>query len=94
MHVVPSMNNILTLNFSFAHKCNFYQQGRFIKKIGAVVQDFKEKCNEIDERKQHERQGQPTTKEMMSAAMLDLKAQIDEYEKIVNSKKTAAKGDK
>jgi hypothetical protein len=58
-------------------------RGRLIKKLGTVVKDFKEKCAEIDERTQREKVGQPTSKDMISAVMLDLKAQIDEYEKIV-----------
>ena len=68
------------------------QKGRLLKKLGSVVQDFKEKCNEIDGQKQQAREGQPTGKEMISAAMLDLKAQIDEYEKIVSVQK--GNGDK
>ena len=62
-------------------------RGRLIKKLGTVVKDFKVKCAEIDERTQQERVGQPTGKEMISAAMLDLKAQIEEYEQIVTKRK-------
>jgi len=60
-------------------------RGRFIKKVGAVFQDIKEKCDEIDDKKRQERFGQPSNKEMVSAALLDLKAQVAEYEKIVTS---------
>ncbi|KAL9191386.1 hypothetical protein ACHAXT_001092 [Thalassiosira profunda] len=59
--------------------------GRLRKKLGSQWKNFRERCDEIDETKQRQRQGQPTTTEMMSAAMLDLKAQIDEYEKTVKS---------
>ncbi len=62
-------------------------RGRLFKKLGMVVKDFKVKCAEIDERTQRERVGQPTGKEMISAAMLDLKAQIEEYEQIVTKRK-------
>ena len=62
-------------------------RGRLIKKLGRVVKDFKEKCAEIDEKTQQERVGQPTGTEMISAAMLDLKAQIEEYEQIVTKRK-------
>jgi len=61
-------------------------KGRFAKKMGSVFQDFREKCDEIDGKKQQERESHPTSKEMFCAGMLDLKAQIDEYEKIVTSK--------
>jgi len=54
--------------------------------MGLVINDFKEKCNEIDDKKTKEREGQPSTKEILSAGMLDLKAQIEEYEKIVTAK--------
>ncbi len=62
-------------------------RGRLIKKLGRVVKDFKEKCAEIDEKTQQERVGQPTGTEIISAAMLDLKAQIEEYEQIVTKRK-------
>ncbi|KAL7512668.1 hypothetical protein ACHAXN_009677 [Cyclotella atomus] len=62
-------------------------RGRLMKKLGAAFQDLKERCDEIDERKQKERQGQLTHTEMFNAAFDDLKKQIDEYEKIVKSKK-------
>jgi hypothetical protein len=62
-------------------------RGRLIKKLGAAFQDLKERCDEIDERKQKERQGQLTHTELFNAAFDDLKKQIDEYEKIVKSKK-------
>jgi hypothetical protein len=62
-------------------------RGRLIKKLGRVVKDFKVKCAEIDEKTQQERVGQPTGTEMISAAMLDLKAQIEEYEQIVTKRK-------
>ena len=58
-------------------------RGRFIKKVGAVFQDIKERCDEIDEQKRQEREGQPSNKEVVSAALLDLRAQVAEYEKIV-----------
>lgn len=61
-------------------------RGRFLKKVGASWRGFKEKCNEIDDKKQQEREGQPTGSEMLSAAMLDLKAQIEEMEQIVTKK--------
>lgn len=61
-------------------------KGRLIKKLGSVVQDFKVKCAEIDQKNQKERieTGQPTIQDVTSAAMLDLKAQIEEMEKIVS----------
>ena len=62
-------------------------RGRLIKKLGAAFQDLKVRCDEIDERKQKERQGQMSHTEMFNAAFDDLKKQIDEYEKIVKSKK-------
>ncbi len=58
-------------------------RGRLIKKLGSVVQDFREKCDEIDAKKEKARVGQPTGKDILNAAMLDLRAQIEEYEKIV-----------
>eukprot|EP00584_Thalassiosira_punctigera_P023507 CAMPEP_0172573148 /NCGR_PEP_ID=MMETSP1067-20121228/136041_1 /TAXON_ID=265564 ORGANISM="Thalassiosira punctigera, Strain Tpunct2005C2" /NCGR_SAMPLE_ID=MMETSP1067 /ASSEMBLY_ACC=CAM_ASM_000444 /LENGTH=672 /DNA_ID=CAMNT_0013365745 /DNA_START=158 /DNA_END=2176 /DNA_ORIENTATION=- len=69
-----------------------FGRGRFLKKIGSVCQDFKEKCNEIDSKMEQERAGKPTNKELFQAGMLDLKAQIEEYEKIVTA--TAKKGKK
>ena len=62
-------------------------RGRLLKKLGAVARDFKDKCSEIDERTQRERVGQPTGKDMINAAMLDLKVQIEEYEKIMTGNK-------
>jgi hypothetical protein len=61
-------------------------KGRLIKKLGSVVQDFKIKCAEIDQKNQRERieTGQPTIQDVTSAAMIDLKAQIEEMEKIVS----------
>ena len=61
-------------------------KGRLIKKLGSVVQDFKLKCAEIDQKNQRERieTGQPTIQDVTSAAMIDLKAQIEEMEKIVS----------
>jgi len=61
-------------------------KGRLIKKLGSVVQDFKVKCAEIDQKNQKERieMGQPTIQDVTTAAMLDLKAQIEEMEKIVS----------
>ena len=47
---------------------------------GSRWSNFKQRCNEIDDKKHIERAGQPSLKEMSSAAMLDLKAQIDELE--------------
>ncbi len=41
---------------------------------------------------EQERVGKPTNKELFQAGMLDLKAQIEEYEKIVTA--TAKKGKK
>ena len=61
--------------------------GRLMKKLGASFRDLKEKCDEIDQRKQKERQGQLSHTEMFNAAFDDLKKQIDEYEKIVKGKK-------
>lgn len=55
-------------------------RGRLLRKLGSVAKDFKEKCDEIDGKKQQERELQPTNKEILSAAMLDLKAQIEELE--------------
>ena len=52
--------------------------GRLIKKLGTVAQDFREKCNEIDAKKEKARVGQPTGKDMLNAAMLDLRTQIEE----------------
>lgn len=66
-------------------------RGRFIKKVGAVFQDIKERCDEIDEQKKQERQGQPSNKEVVSAALLDLRAQVAEYEKIVAAGGRSAK---
>ena len=63
-------------------------RGRLMKKLGTVVQDFREKCDEIDDKKKQEREGQPTNTEMFSAAMVDLKNQIEEYEKIVTKTAT------
>lgn len=62
-------------------------RGRLVKKLGAVFQDFKEKCDDIDSRKQDQRKGQPTHGQIINAAFDDLKKQIDEYEQIVKSKK-------
>jgi len=58
-------------------------RGGFLKRVSAVFQDIKGKCDEIDEQKRQEREGQPSNKEMVNAALLDLKAQVAEYEKIV-----------
>jgi len=66
-------------------------RGRFIKKVGAVFQDIKERCDEIDEQKKQEREGQPSNKEVVSAALLDLRAQVAEYEKIVAAGGRSAK---
>ena len=62
-------------------------RGRLLKKLGNAAKSFKERCEEIDEQKQREREGQPTAKEMFDAGMLDLKKQIQEIEKIAASKK-------
>ncbi|KAL3779415.1 hypothetical protein HJC23_000517 [Cyclotella cryptica] len=62
-------------------------KGRLMKKLGAAFQDLKERCDEIDERKQQERKGRPSNSQMINAAFDDLKKQIDEYERIVKSKK-------
>ena len=61
--------------------------GRLMKKLGTSFRDLKEKCDEIDQRKQKERQGQLSHTEMFNAAFDDLKKQIDEYEDIVKGKK-------
>lgn len=65
-------------------------KGRLIKKLGSVVQDFKVKCAEIDQKNQKERieTGQPTIQDVTTAAMLDLKAQIEEMGKIVSKTET------
>ena len=52
-------------------------RGRFIKKVGSIVQNFKTRCEELDERKQQERAGKPTDVELLSSAGYDLKAQIE-----------------
>ena len=56
-----------------------------MRKLGNVAKSFRERCEEIDEQKEKEREGQPTAKDILSAGMNDLKAQIEEYEKIVTS---------
>jgi len=61
-------------------------RGRLFKKVGSVIKDFKETCNEIDKKKQQEREGLPSHKERLSFAVNDLKAQIEEYERIVSNK--------
>lgn len=66
-------------------------RGRFMKKIGSVIRDFKDKCEEIDSKTEQAREGQPSNVEMFQAGMQDLKAQIDEYEKIVTAKKKQGK---
>lgn len=60
-------------------------RGRLLRKLGNVAKSFRERCEEIDEQKEKEREGQPTAKDILSAGMNDLKAQIEEYEKIVTS---------
>lgn len=66
-------------------------KGRFIKKIGSVIQDFKEKCEEIDNKKEIERKGKPSNVEMLQIGMQDLKSQIEEYERIVTATKKQGK---
>lgn len=66
-------------------------KGRFIKKIGSVIQDFKGKCEEIDNKKEIERKGKPSNVEMLQIGMQDLKSQIEEYEKIVTATKQQGK---
>lgn len=61
-------------------------RGRFAKKMGSLFSDFKEKCEELDERKRREREGKPTNSELLDAAMIDIKKQIDEFESIVRKK--------
>ena len=52
-------------------------RGRFIKKVGSIVQNFKSKCEELDEKKQQERAGKPTDVELLCAAGYDVKSQIE-----------------
>mmetsp|Transcript_11617 Transcript_11617/g.23283 ORF Transcript_11617/g.23283 Transcript_11617/m.23283 type:complete len:576 (+) Transcript_11617:63-1790(+) len=61
-------------------------RGRFVKKVGSLFSDFKEKCEELDERKKSERVGKPSNSEILDAAMIDIKKQIDEFESIVRKK--------
>lgn len=61
-------------------------RGRFAKKMGSLFNDFREKCQELDEKKKLEREGQPSNSELLDAAMVDIKKQIDEFESIVRQK--------
>ena len=61
-------------------------RGRFGKKMGSMFSDFREKCEELDDRKKLERQGTPSNSELLDAAMVDIKKQIDELESIVKKK--------
>ena len=60
--------------------------GRFVKKVGSLFSDFREKCEELDERKKLEREGEPSNSEILDAAMIDIKKQIEEFESIVRNK--------
>lgn len=58
-------------------------RGRFIKKVGSLVKDFKDKCEVLDENKKNERRGKPTDAEVLVNAASDIKKQIEEeFEKI------------
>ncbi len=61
-------------------------RGRLAKKMGSLFSDFKGKCEELDERKKLEREGKPTNSELLDAAMVDIKKQIEEFESIVRKK--------
>eukprot|EP00573_Skeletonema_grethae_P008220 CAMPEP_0201710506 /NCGR_PEP_ID=MMETSP0578-20130828/58664_1 /ASSEMBLY_ACC=CAM_ASM_000663 /TAXON_ID=267565 /ORGANISM="Skeletonema grethea, Strain CCMP 1804" /LENGTH=565 /DNA_ID=CAMNT_0048199537 /DNA_START=126 /DNA_END=1823 /DNA_ORIENTATION=+ len=61
-------------------------RGRLVKKVGSIFSDFREKCEELDERKKVEREGKPSNSELLDAAMVDIKKQIDEFESIVRKK--------
>jgi len=61
-------------------------RGRLAKKVGSIFSDFKEKCVELDERKKVEREGKPSNSQLLDAAMVDIKKQIDEFESIVRKK--------
>ncbi len=61
-------------------------RGRFVKKVGSIFSDFSKKCEELDERKKVEREGKPSNTELLDAAMVDIKKQIDEFESIVRKK--------
>jgi len=65
-------------------------KGRLIKKVGSVFQDFKQRCEEIDERKQQARKSQPSNKEILSAALMDLKKELDNYEAVQVMKRKAS----
>ena len=62
-------------------------RGRLFQRLGNAAKSFRERCEELDDQKQKEREGQPTAKDMLNAGMTDLKAQIEEYEKIVTSQR-------
>ena len=80
----PHLSQLKHTPFSFVNKPAIgIGRGGFLKRVSAVFQDIKGKCDEIDEQKRQEREGQPSNKEMVNAALLDLKAQVAEYEKIV-----------
>ena len=62
-------------------------RGRLFQRLGNAANSFRERCEELDDQKQKEREGQPTAKDMLNAGMTDLKAQIEEYEKIVTTQR-------
>jgi len=85
---IDDLKSFLNLGQDGAHDNNTNQagnqqvgwgigRGRFIKKVGSIVQNFKMKCEELDEKKQQERAGKPTDVELLRAAGYDLKAQIE-----------------
>ena len=61
-------------------------RGRFAKKVGSMFSDFREKCHELNERKLREREGKPTNVELLDAAMVSIKKELDEFESVVRRK--------
>jgi hypothetical protein len=61
-------------------------RGRFAKKVGNMFSDFRDKCHELDERKLREREGKPTNVELLDAAMVSIKKELDEFESVVRKK--------
>lgn len=61
-------------------------RGRFAKKVGTMFSNFREKCHELDERKLREREGKPTNVELLDAAMVSIKKELDEFESVVRKK--------
>lgn len=61
-------------------------RGRFAKKVGTMFSDFRDKCHELDERKLREREGKPTNVELLDAAMVSIKKELDEFESVVRKK--------